>query len=321
MSCDNEVDINSDYEEVALVYGLLDKNAETQFIKINRTFLDDNLSAIDLAQQSEKIHFDTLTVILIDNNTGSLDTLKDTVMVKQPGAFSTEDNVLYYTTKRLKPRTSYQLKIIKPDGTETFGTTTTIDTINVIKPRTAFGQSASLNNVKFINPRGLRIINYEFEFSTGRNIAEFQVRMHFHYKERTSNGEEPRVVSMNIGKLLNTTLNENEQLKFSFPGELFFKAIEEQVKASLNPSEKIIDRNDYNIDIEIFAADPDYSFYRELNGPIDGLAQTRPEFTNIENGIGLFASRFSMIAKSQIDQETRNYLIQKYKDNRNFTVE
>ena len=73
-----------------------------------------------------------------------------------------------------------------------------------------------------------------------------------------------------------------------------------------------------NFEIQIYIADEDFNFYRNLNGPIEGLAQVRPEFTNIEGGVGLFSSRLLMTEFSRLDENTRNYLVNTYKANRNF---
>lgn len=317
ISCENEVDINSEYEEVTLVYGLLDKNSDTQFVKINRTFLDDQLSAIDLAKQSERINYTDLTVNLIDEESNISYPLQKIIKPKDPGLFNTEENILYYTTLNLLPNRVYRLSVIKPDGTETTGRTSTIDTIRVVNPKLFLGGNSS---VSFTNFLGNAIEDYKFEFSTGNHIGEFEVRLNFLYTDETPDGDIPKKVSMRVGRIFNPSLERGEILPFIFNGELFFRAIEEQIPASTNPTKKVFNFRG-NIEIEIYAADGDFSFYRELNGPIEGLAQTRPEFTNVENGIGLFASRFSMVATTQISNQTRNYLIQTYQDTRNFSAE
>ena len=94
---------------------------------------------------------------------------------------------------------------------------------------------------------------------------------------------------------------------FSYDGAKFFQEIENQIPPSANPTKKLVE-NDNNFEIQIYVADHNFVFFRDLNGPIDGIAQVRPEFTNIENGIGLFASRLIMKEFSQIDANTRNYL-------------
>ena len=67
VACENEVDLNTDFEETTVVFGFLDKNADTQFVKISKTFIDDQLSAIDVAKQSDRLFYDTLEVSLINN--------------------------------------------------------------------------------------------------------------------------------------------------------------------------------------------------------------------------------------------------------------
>ena len=41
-------------------------------------------------------------------------------------------------------------------------------------------------------------------------------------------------------------------------------------------------------------ADEEYYFYRENTLPSDDLNQLKPQYTNIENGFGIFASRLKM---------------------------
>ena len=50
-SCESDFDINADWEEVTVVFGLLDQSQEKQFIRINKAFLG-NESAYLMAQES-----------------------------------------------------------------------------------------------------------------------------------------------------------------------------------------------------------------------------------------------------------------------------
>ena len=38
-SCESDLDINSKWEEVTVVFGLLDQSQEKQYIRINKAFL------------------------------------------------------------------------------------------------------------------------------------------------------------------------------------------------------------------------------------------------------------------------------------------
>ena len=309
-SCENEVDINSDFEEVTVIYGLLDQNADTQFVKVNKTFLDDKKNALDLAKDPNQLFYDSLTVILIEESSGNEIFLNPIEVPKNPGVFTGEKNTLYFTDEAIKPNKNYSLKVIKPDGSISTGRTTTVDTILVKKP--LFGLA-----IPFIDRSG-NINRFRFEFETGNNVAEFEIVSYFKYTEIIGNDSFPRRVRIPLTKKTNPSLAPFVSFEFIFDGLQFFRAIEAQVPASANPTKKVIFPRD-NFDIEIFAADEDYSFYRELNGPIDGLAQTRPEFTNISDGYGVFASRLSMVSSSRINDNTRIYLVSEYRDNRNFS--
>lgn len=309
-SCDNEVKINAEFEEVTVIYGLLNQNADTQFVKINKTFLDDEKSAIDLANDPNQLFYDSLTVSLIEETSGSEIFLSPLELPKKPGAFTNERNTIYFTEQNIESNKSYRLQVVKPDGSISTGKTAIIDTVYVKKP--FFGLA-----VPFVDRNG-SIDRYRFDFETGKNVAEFEVVMNFKFTEIIGPDSIQRTVRIPLSKFTNSTLEPFTVFPFNFDGLQFFKAIEAQVPASVNPTKKVIFPRD-NLDIEIFAADEDYSFYRELNGPIDGLAQTRPEFTNITDGYGLFASRLSMIYPSRINDDTRIYIVNEYKDTRNFS--
>ncbi len=64
MACDNEIDLNADYEDTTVVFGLLNANADTQFVRITRTFLEDGQSAIDLAQDANRLFYNNIDVKL-----------------------------------------------------------------------------------------------------------------------------------------------------------------------------------------------------------------------------------------------------------------
>lgn len=309
-ACENDIDLNTEFVETTVVFGLLDKNSDTQFVKINKTFIDDQLSAIDLAKQSDRLFFDTLEVNLIEGDNIDTFPLSKIQKPKDPGLFANDRNDIYYTTARLKSNTTYRLSIKKADSTFTFGQTETIDTVLVDRPRLSLGNNSS---VAFIN-RDFRFAPAIFSFVPGKNVAEMEVTGYFHFIEIIGNDSIARRVRFPINNFT------SPPYETRYDGERFFNELESQVAPSTNPTRKVIP-NFNNIEIEIISADADLKFFRELNGPIEGLAQVRPEFTNIENGIGLFSSRLKMSAFTRLDQNTRIHIFQTYRDNRNFVAQ
>ena len=61
----------------------------------------------------------------------------------------------------------------------------------------------------------------------------------------------------------------------------------------------------------------DLETYIDVNKPITGIVQERPHFSNINNGIGLFSSRFTHVRSDVLLNEwTKDYLIEEL--DRNF---
>ena len=65
-SCSNEVDVLADYQENAVIYGLLDPSQPVQFIKINKVFTNPNAAAGDIAKISDSLFYDTLAPTLTE---------------------------------------------------------------------------------------------------------------------------------------------------------------------------------------------------------------------------------------------------------------
>ena len=56
--------------------------------------------------------------------------------------------------------------------------------------------------------------------------------------------------------------------------------------------------------------------YIKVNEPVTGISQQKPMFTNINNGLGSFSSRFTYSTSKQLTPCTRLYLIEEL--DRNF---
>ena len=66
-SCDNSLEINADYDVENVVYGLLDKDQDTQWVRLHRTYLGtDGLLAG--ATHSDSLYFDTASLYLAQLN-------------------------------------------------------------------------------------------------------------------------------------------------------------------------------------------------------------------------------------------------------------
>ena len=299
-SCENEIDLNADFVETPVVLGLIDHGADTQFIRITKTFLKDGSNAIELASDPNNLYYESVNVALTNLSSGNVYQLKKLDVTKEPGVFSSEDNRVYYTDTSLMVGADYKLDVVLPDGTIAYSETKALENVKLDKPNVSRNQEISfVNNV-------LNVQDYNFRFEIGEEIAKFESVMFFLYDEEIGSSSIRREVRIPIGSHTNSNLKANDDVQITMTGQRFLETIASEVQPT--NTKKVIPASDC-IRIEIYAADETFIFYQDLNGPIDGIAQVRPEYSNIENGLGLFASRSTVKYLASIQANTRNELI------------
>ena len=102
-SCNDKIDLIGDYQETAVVYGLLDHADSLHFIKITRAFIGPG-SAVDLAQIDDSSYFNqvdaTVTEVVAGVETRTW-ILRDTIVTNKDinGAFyAPAQKVFYFKT-------------------------------------------------------------------------------------------------------------------------------------------------------------------------------------------------------------------------------
>ena len=114
-SCSTDVELYTDYKDVAIIYGLLDHQADTNFIKITRAFCgtnDDPINAHEVALIADSSNYPgklDARLVELKSTIGSqyeptgrelvLDTM--TIHDKEEGTFYSPDQKVYYTTEQL----------------------------------------------------------------------------------------------------------------------------------------------------------------------------------------------------------------------------
>jgi hypothetical protein len=121
--CRTDFDINAEWKDITIVYGVLDKNNTVHQIKINKAFMGDG-NALDMAKVYDSINYPyRLNVYLEEWKNESFtgrkilfDTL--TLWGKPDGTFSSPKQLVYSTDTNistvLNPECIYKLFIINP---------------------------------------------------------------------------------------------------------------------------------------------------------------------------------------------------------------
>jgi hypothetical protein len=315
-ACETDFDVNAEWEETTIVYGLLDVSKEIQYIRINKAYLGDD-DAMIIAQNSDSINFhpvemevklykleafgnltvDTITHVLL-----VADTLE-----KEDGLFATDNNIIYKTGSAAADGSPFIFSnnnryalIIKNKATG-----------NKVSANSSVISGFDFDNI-YQNTLSSERPSYPFGFYTNGDFKSSTIT----WEDANDNGkiyqldliinytEESGANSLSKSLTYSLPLVDDTEDKIRIEGEGFFNFL----KLNLTKDENII-RHFNGIDMLMTVGSENLETYINVNKPITGIVQERPQFTNINNGIGLFSSRFTkLIENYDLSDNSLEYL-------------
>ncbi len=280
-ACKNDIQLNADYKEIMVVYGLLDINDTVHYVRIERAFQNTNATAQSIAQKPDSIYFDTLEVNLVESGTGTIFHLsKEVTTSKDSGYFQNKVNVLYRFKGTLNPQRTYTLYAKNPKTNYQATSTTPI----------------VANPTRFIYPAGDTIDllagkNMKINFTTGVNAMAYDMFLRFKWNEYDS------VTNALLGtKYLDFYLERSLHIRgsISVPEVMESTAQTDDIIAFIGgalSAKKGVKRQMTDIDVCHAGAADDLNVYLDISKPSIGIVQKKPEFSNVANGYGIFSSR------------------------------
>ena len=304
-SCETDFDVNANWKDVTIVYGLIDPNNEDQLIKINKAYLGQG-DAIQMASISDSTNYDPSNLIVkihrvreqVFNTYDTLSTvvLTDTVLDKDDGLFSTDDNIIY-TFK--KPSSFYNTNSIY-----------VLEILNLSSGQKVTSETEIINSFSFesLNPSfewglyngeladSLRFRTKNIEWQNSKNGVIYQLDILINYLESGI------VKSLSWSQPIVEYSSGNMSLKIK--GDQFFQFLENNLDN--NTTKQFL-----NLDLVMTIGAQDLKTYIDVNQPFSGIVQERPVFSNIDNGVGLFSSRYTYddIIGIELTNSTLNYMI------------
>jgi len=289
VGCKTDFSVNGEYEERAVVHFLLDQGQEYHFLKLNKTFLGDG-NANDFALIADSSDFTNVDAVVEEFKNGSVIrswTLQDTLIEnKNPGAFYFPEQKLYFFyADDLDDEAIYRLRIDIENGKHIItGQTELVTGVSINTPTTVTQIGFAEANVPL---NGYRTQQVRFTKGTG---AVFNARMDFRYIEETASGNELKTVNWNLGDITAEDIS-TATGNISAQGEFFYQLVRDNVP---EVDASIIRRYVENFEINVTAGSDDLFTYMLVNQPSSSLAQNKPEYTNVEGGLGIFSSRVTV---------------------------
>lgn len=282
ISCQkSDFTINDDYNETPVVYAVLDASEARHYVKLSRGFLStDNAFVdaenIDSTTYSESdveeiyivekageqiINTYNLTRILLDSNPFD------------EGDFEKDKVVAYYFDAELDQNFTYHF-YAKVKGKEIYSYTELVKSFR-------FRNNYSTVNFK-LTSASFKDVNVQWENSL--NAQRYDMSLIFNYREYYADNtfQDKQIKDFIPASNIRGT-------EFTYGGESILRWISNSIVRSSN----VVKRVYYGFGYEVSGASENLDLYLSIN-ELDGYNQEKPFFTNIEGGVGLFVSKFTI---------------------------
>lgn len=309
-SCETDFDVASDWKEILIVYGLLEPNETDHYIRIQKAFLDEETGALEIAPISDSIYSqDSLVVTMrdVENDiTYTLQKIQSPVsgIVKDPGIFGTTPHVLFTFNATLTPGNTYELtatnvrtKLVITSKTKVLGSDFIFRYPGLL---TKLNNNTDFRELRFDYNDPNAEFSVDFKPVANAFVYQLDATLHMDNYQRTGGvwnktGEEKidwNIFKNTFRKDFSTATGNfisNDYLRIAFFDNL-------NVKLTGVPTSTGTHRKMEFISFEMTAAGEELQNYIDINTDNFDITEgfSKPVYTNIDNGIGVFSSRITV---------------------------
>lgn len=323
-SCSTDVDLYAEYQDIPIIYAMLNPKADTNYVKITRAFCgtnDNPINAKEVALIADSSNYPgKLDARLIElesvhgdfyEPTGRVITL-DTITLhdKEAGTFYSPDQTFYYTTERFNTgrdgnKYKYRLVVVKPDGDSLTAQTGMVGNEEFAIMTSGVGfQEATSNEVRKIM------------FRADGFASLYEVSIQFNYREqKAGQGVKRKNVSHTFGTRPINEFHKIEGTKNSYYLEYSVNWLFNALAYAIG-GDTIYDTNHPNVvryidDFMIYisaAGDELTNYYYASQAQIESPMSLVTTYTNIDGGYGLFSSRTKIEREAKLSANTKREL-------------
>lgn len=294
-SCKTDFEINAPYDDIPVIFAALDQTLDTQFVKINKTYLGDGNNTL-YANINDSILFPNLsaTVDEIKNGATINSYFLNEKWVKgiEPGLFNTDSQKVYYFVPNggLDSSATYKLTVNIDEGRKTATASTNL--VEAFSFSQQFRQQLFVG-VGFKNGNG-DYSNTLIKWSTAKGALLYESGLRLYFDEYYTDGSvKTKNIYWSFGVSEALSANGGDDLSKEIQGDGFYKFIQANLKDVdlANINKRVVTKIVFNV----AAAGEDLSTYINVNLPSNSIVTERPNFSNVEGGLGVFSSRTNLI--------------------------
>lgn len=294
-SCSNDFDLTESSTEIPVVYGLLSQADSAIYIRVEKTFIDENIEPKILAQDPNNFYFDNIIVQLTNLNSNKSYFLQKVDgnaegYPRTDGVFISAPNYLYKIHNnqldggKLGDTIPYELLIKKEDGSI------------LAKSKTRVLKALQEKDITSPSSAGSLVFEYNKNFNIGFKPDSYSfihdISLIIHYSEEKNGVVENKSLKWPIIKNYNANQPGNLIIVYPVAGRAFY----EYLKSNIAP-DPFVNRLLKTGSIEVTSGGVDVKNYINIVQANIGITSSGeiPTYTNIENGLGLFSSKSYVI--------------------------
>ena len=319
ISCDNDLDIIAEWKDIPVVYGILNAQDSVHYVKLNKAFLGQG-DVMSMAQEFDSLYYDQeevgLRLVEYRRTAGQYIETKSIEMeptdeIEKPleGIFCAPDQIIYKSDASLNNERYYSAQVYdKSVDTVIASNLIPIDVLSplqIIKPNPA----SALNLV----PNGNYPITVEWPPLEGAALYELKIRFHY-VEQQIANLSDTthEYIDWILPYRLPTSSITSESISLDAEQFLNFLAVNIDENPNVYRQVKGMQVNQATLshaclDISLLAAGQDLSTYILLNENSNSIVVDRPEYSNIDNGIGILSSRsFKVIEDIKLNNDSND---------------
>jgi hypothetical protein len=295
-SCDNDFDLIEGNVDVPVIYGLLSAQDTAHYIRVEKAFVDENISGTALAQDPANLYYEDVEVQLTHIPSGQVFSLEKVDgnlegYVREPGAFAQAPNTLYKIRNseiNFVEEEEYQLSVNIP-GEETITSSTFI-----IEPTFPSSPGAEAAEIAFFEDKSI-----SFTWTPGNLSFLTSCKMNISYIEQVGSETEIKELEWNL-------FNNVDTRTYRIDKNAFFTFLGNNIEA--DPQ---INRIFLNIDIYYYGGGEEIKDYLTVSNANLGITSSGdvPVYSNLSRGRGIFSSRSATVIENvQLTRDTEELL-------------
>jgi hypothetical protein len=100
IACSNDLNLTADYEDIPIIYAMISPDDAAQYFRVEKAFIDPDVSPIELAQIPDSLYYANATVLLTRESTGEVVEFQavdgnEEGIIRDEGVFAMAPNILY----------------------------------------------------------------------------------------------------------------------------------------------------------------------------------------------------------------------------------